>query len=377
MSRRIKLILAIRSLNIGGAERQFLELVKKIDTTRFDVSVLSMYPGTLDHEINSLPGIRFYQFEKKGRYDFSFIFKCIRFLRSERADAIYAFMLDMNVLMSICAKMAMVKTKIAWGIFGSEPDFSAYDPILKRTFQIQKALEGTADLIIADSTKGIEFLRKYHYKLRNGITIFSGTNTQRFKPDAGHRQQFREQHGLKGTDIAIGICSRLDPMKGYHVLAQAAHRLCTEFDHVHFFSVGYGIDSIKTECDAVLQEHAARFHWMGKQLQPETIMPGWDIYCSCSLYGEGFSNSIIEAMSSGLPVVATDVGDAVIQMKGVGKIVQPGDADALYEALKAYILSVDLEQQGERSREKVLRLYSSEVMTRNTEQAIIQLTQQN
>jgi len=47
----IKLLLAIRSLDIGGAERQFIELVKGIDKNRFDVTVCTMYPGELDDEV--------------------------------------------------------------------------------------------------------------------------------------------------------------------------------------------------------------------------------------------------------------------------------------------------------------------------------------
>ncbi|MRI83362.1 MAG: glycosyl transferase, partial [Nitratiruptor sp.] len=77
----IKLLLAIRSLDIGGAERQFIELVKGIDKNRFDVTVCTMYPGELDDEVKKIDGVKFVCLQKRGRYDLGFFWRYRRFLQ--------------------------------------------------------------------------------------------------------------------------------------------------------------------------------------------------------------------------------------------------------------------------------------------------------
>ncbi|WP_457749103.1 glycosyltransferase, partial [Sulfurimonas sp.] len=92
-----KLVLSIRSLDIGGAERQFIELVKGIDKERFSVHVCTMYPGVLDEEIKKLDDINFQCFKKRGRYDLGFLFHYKEFLRQLQPDIIYSWLGEMNL----------------------------------------------------------------------------------------------------------------------------------------------------------------------------------------------------------------------------------------------------------------------------------------
>jgi len=66
----MKLVLVIRSLDIGGAERQFIELVKHIDKEQLDVTVCTMYGGAQEDIVKNIPNITYYNLKKKGRYDF-------------------------------------------------------------------------------------------------------------------------------------------------------------------------------------------------------------------------------------------------------------------------------------------------------------------
>ena len=71
----IKLVLSIRSLDIGGAERQFIELVKNIDKNKFDVLVCTMYGGVQEDIIKNVPNIKYVNLKKNGRYDFVSFYK--------------------------------------------------------------------------------------------------------------------------------------------------------------------------------------------------------------------------------------------------------------------------------------------------------------
>lgn len=368
-----KVMLAVRALNIGGAERQFLELVKKIDHDGFDVVVVTLREGTLDAEIAGLPRVRHVSLQKRGRWDLLVLWRYARLIRSERPDVVYSFMFDMNVFSAVAVRLARSGTRLVWGIFGSEPDFSQGPRFLRSLFVLKRWLEGAADVITSDSVRGFEFLRKYGFALRNPQVVFSGTDSTRFAPNAEARAAFRREFQLADGDIAVGIASRLVHMKGYPVLAQAARDLVAEFPTLRFFAIGYGDDRVREESTAILGEHAARFTWLGKVQRPEVVLAGWDIYCSSSLYGEGFSNSIIEAMSCSLPVVATDVGDAAIQVGPTGVIVPPGDAGALRAALRTMILDPRRAELGRAARQRVLENFSAERMVRSTEDILRQL----
>ena len=62
----IKLLLSIRSLDVGGAERQFIELIKNIDKSKFDITVCTMYGGVQEDVIKSIPNIKYYNLQKTG-----------------------------------------------------------------------------------------------------------------------------------------------------------------------------------------------------------------------------------------------------------------------------------------------------------------------
>jgi glycosyltransferase involved in cell wall biosynthesis len=204
------------------------------------------------------------------------------------------------------------------------------------------------------------------YRLKEWEVIYSGTNIYRFKRNESDRISFRQKFGLSNDSIAIGICSRLDPMKGYYTFAEAAKNIMDQFKNVYFFSIGYGDDTIRENSIKILGENADRFIWLGKISQPEKCLSGWDIYCSSSLYGEGFSNSIIEAMSCSLPVVATKVGEAEHQVGISELVIEPGNARTLEKTLISLIVNDKINELGVKLRTRVEENFSSILMAKKT-----------
>jgi glycosyltransferase involved in cell wall biosynthesis len=370
MKNRVKLVLAIRALNIGGAERQFLELAKKIDRDKFEVLIITLYKGDLDTEISKYLS---FNANKSGRWDFNSLLTMRQRIRAFNPDAIYTFMPDMNITLAILKLIGLGKCKLIWGQFGSEPDFSAYGKIRKRVYEAQQKLEFLSDALISDGSRGIDFLKKFKHKLNLSTVIVSGTDVMRFDRNDSNRMGFRQEYNLGDADIAVGISSRLDPMKGYHVLARAAKRVLGKYQNVTFFSIGYGDDAIREAAKKHLAEFSDRFIWLGKQTEPEAIMSGWDMYCSSSLYGEGFSNSIIEAMACSLPIIATDVGDAATQVDEIGVLLKSGDDIALFNALDYWISSGKYKEIGKASRQRALEHFSSRLMAKRTEDFILKV----
>lgn len=361
--KKYKVVLAIRSLEIGGAERQFIELVKNLDLSNFELCIISNYKGSLDNEISDFNHILMY---KKGLWDMKYFFRLILFIKKFKPDIVYCFMPDMNITMSIAKIIGIFKFKLIWGQFGSEPDFKDYSSMMKKIYQIQKRIEFTVNGVLSDGTQGLEFYKKMGYRLKEWEVIYSGTDINRFKRNENDRIAFRQKFGLSSDSIAIGICSRLDPMKGYYTFAEAANNIMRQFQNVYFFSIGYGDDSIKENCIKILGYNANKFIWLGKISQPEKYLSGWDIYCSTSLYGEGFSNSIIEAMSCSLPVVATKVGEAEHQVGISELVIEPGNARILEKTLISLIVNDKIKELGIQSRIRVEENFSSKLMVKKT-----------
>jgi len=159
-------------------------------------------------------------------------------------------------------------------------------------------------------------------------------------------------------------------MKGYIVFVKAIKKLLEKFDNIKVFAVGGGDEKIKKECENILGKfNNDRFIWLGNQTNVENIYNGFDIVSSSS-FGEGFSNSIAEAMSCEVPCVVTDVGDSKIIVGDIGIIVKPNDVNALYQGLEKMINS-DYKKLGVLSRKRVVENFSIDKMVQKTERELI------
>ncbi len=365
--KKIRLILAIRTLDIGGAERQFIELCKNIGDN-FELLIITNRIGQLDAE---LQGLNHFIVGKKGRLDFGYYLRLFRKTWKFKPDIAYTFMPDMNInlsLVKIFSRLSLRSFILVWGQFGSEVDFSAYSTMKRRIYRIQKFLEKTADFILSDGHKAFDLYTRLGFNLAGKWNvIYSGTNTNRFHRSLDSRRVFRENYSIADSDIVIGINSRLDPMKGYAILAEAAKIILSKHHNVFFFSIGYGDDLIREKCSEILSpSFSDRFIFLGKVIAPEKVLSGWDIYCSASLYGEGFSNSIIEAMSCELPVIGTYVGEAELQVGACGNVVNPGNVKELVNAFDEIIENYNFKELGIMARKRVEDNFSSEIMASKT-----------
>ncbi len=364
----MKLVLAIRSLDIGGAERQFIELVKNIDKNKFDVTVCTMYGGVQESVIKDMLHVEYIHLHKKGRYDFySFFTLYKKVLRDVEPDVIYSFLGEMN-LFSLWAKPK--KTKVIWGFRASNMDLKRYGKVPQMMFWLQKRLSSRVDAIIANSQASITFHQEHHFCMDRSVVIRNGIDTKRFQRDDKKRELFRGKYDLKKDDIGIGIVARIDYIKGYLVFSKATKKILDRYESVKIFAVGDGDKEIKKECQDILGDYDdTRFVWLGTQNSVEDIYSGLDITSSSS-FSEGFSNSIAEAMSCECAVVVSDVGDSALMVECVGVVVKPRDEDSLYDGLVKMIES-DYVVCGNKSRVKVVENYSIKKMVDSTQRELI------
>ena len=170
--------------------------------------------------------------------------------------------------------------------------------------------------------------------------IYNGVDTERFRP-AGERARIEGCPFGEPEDFVIGWVGRMDPVKGLSTLlaafARAVQRLPSAATHLRLALVGDGPERAKVE--ALVAEHklGERVWFAGERADVAELMRGFDCFALPSL-GEGISNTILEAMASRLPVVASRVGGnaELIESGMTGRLVPACDPEALAEALLAY-----------------------------------------
>ena len=136
--------------------------------------------------------------------------------------------------------------------------------------------------------------------------IANGVDLKTFSPSA-RKIDIRMHFGLPPTRFIIGNIARLDPVKNHEVILRALSRFKIRAERPYFLLVGEGeyrpvLERVIRQLD--LEEDV---RLMGYSNRIADLLNCMDVYVQSSLY-EGFSNTILEAMACGLPIVATDVG---------------------------------------------------------------------
>jgi glycosyltransferase involved in cell wall biosynthesis len=149
----------------------------------------------------------------------------------------------------------------------------------------------------------------------------------------------RAELELSPTTIIIGKIARYHAMKDHANFLQAAAYLLQFYPGVHFLLAGEKVERTNVTLMRLIKELNldARMHLLGNRNDIHRIIPGLDIVTSASSYGEGFPNVIGEAMASGVPCVATDVGDSALIIGKLGQVVPPRQPESLAEAWRSLI----------------------------------------
>lgn len=356
----MRVFLLTRALDVGGAERQLVLLAKGLHSRGHVVEVGVFYAGgALTAELEE-GGIEIVDLRKSGRWDVvPFLRRVIRELRRRRPDIVYGFLGSGNVI-ATAARSFIPKTCLVWSVRASNMDLGRYDWLARLWYKVECGLSRFADLIIANSSAGADFAIRNGFPSDKLVVVHNGIDTARFRPDASLRAAQRKAFGLSDDQIAIGMLARLDPMKGHEVFLQAARAVATERSDIRFFCIGEGPELSRLKQiakDLGLTDWVA---FTGSQ-DPVSALNGLDIACSCSLFGEGFSNAIAEAMACGLPCVVTDVGDSGMIVGQLGSVVPPGSAAALASSIEQAIA-----RHGEHDqrvpRERVVGTFSVDAM---------------
>jgi glycosyltransferase involved in cell wall biosynthesis len=327
----IKIVFLVRALTAGGAERQLVALAIALHERGIPVVVIVFYPsGCFEKDLRER-GVPLVSLDKKGRWDIPvFLFRLLLALRRQKADVIHGYLAVENVLLALL-KPFLGRARIVWGVRGSLMDMAQYDWLARSFYRVEAKLSGAVDLIIANSTTGANDAIERGFPKGRTIIIPNGIDTARFAPDVKARRRLRNEWRIGESEILIGRVGRLDPMKDYPTFLKGAQLIARGRPNVRFVCVGEGrleyTQRLKSLCEEYQVAHLVI--WAGVRADMAEVYSALDLFCSSSAFGEGFPNTIAEAMTCGLSCVVTDVGDSAAIVGSLGIVVPPGDPEAL------------------------------------------------
>ena len=307
----ISVCLLISSLEFGGAERQVVEMIRSFDRQKVKPIVCSL--SSQVPLARFLPGNRedLSIVQKRGKYDFTTVFRVARLLRQHQIDVVHAFLFDAEIVARLAAPMAGVSV-----VIGSERNTDYTRPRL-HTIAL-KSTQRMFDVIVANSTSGKNFnMRTLGLADSRIEVVHNGVDVDRFCPDRGPGLAFRERLGIGPRTPLIGMVGSYKRQKGQDVFLRMAARVRQEIPGAHFLLVGEPVrDDLEetTRFQNEVQQLAAALRlsdccrFLGNQQDMKAVYNACDVTALLSRR-EGTPNVVLESMACGVPVIAADVAD--------------------------------------------------------------------
>ena len=367
---KINILYVITKLELGGAQKQLLSLICRLDKDRYRLFLFTAKKGQLFEDALSIKGLKiepslFLERPLNFIKDLLAFIELYFFIRKNNIDIVHTHSSKAGILGRLAAKLARVRIVIhtvhGWSFNDFQPAFTKIIFIM-----LERLCAGLSDKIIVVSGCDLKS------GLANGIglpgkyaLINYGIDYQDFRPA---NKGIREELGIASDELVVGSIACLKPQKSPLDFIRIASLVNQACPGTKFILAGDGILRRKTE--AAISK---------LKLEKQVILLGWrrdiakflhsiDIFVLTSLW-EGMPISLLEAMAAGLPAVVTDTGGVreIISNGDTGFLVEPHNISVMAE--KTIALLKDSKQReliGERGRDSLGADFAVEKMAATT-----------
>ncbi len=356
-----RILHVITQLNVGGAEVQLLNLCRMLPPERFHCAVVSLRAdGTLVPRFEEI-GCPIFELDRRDHGGpVGQLRKLAELMRDWRPDLIQTWLLKANHVGRLAAVMAARHPVVA-GFRDMGFGAGLGDTILDRLLAPATAmtLHNSAGGRRAHLARLDEDGVARHKLLPNGI------DAERFRPDPIARAELRAELGLPAEARVVIMVARLQAIKNPELFIAVAREVRRRHPDTQFWLVGGGPRRELLDVDLAARPDPGI--WLsGEREDIPRLLAAADLALLTSR-SEGLSNTLLEAMACGLPVLATDVGgNGELVADGVNGFLLPEPAvepiaERVVQVLENHDLALEM---GQRGRARLEEFYSMSGLAR-------------
>lgn len=355
----------------AGTEKQLLALINEIDRTRFEPFLVCLYMSDWMNRQNFTFPVRSFSLTSKLTPGYYINFWRLRnFLKKEKFDILQTFFKESNIVGTIAGRLAGIPAIIA-SRRNIGYELKSWHRALFRLLRHWTNYYLANSRAVADWTEEVEKADSDRIKI-----IYNGLNLERFRGEKTElRQQKRRDWKIEDKELLIGAVANLRPVKNIELFIETAGKLRKEFNHLKFVVVGEGPQR-ENYLRMIKDKHLKSvFLLPGQSDNIPDCLAAFDMAIMTSR-SESFSNSLIEYMVAGLPIVVSHVGgnSEAISHNHNGLLFELSEKDGLEKNLRKLINDPQLAYKlGKTAREEAWRKYSHERCLRETEKFYVEI----
>jgi glycosyltransferase involved in cell wall biosynthesis len=292
----------IDSWGAGGAETVFADLATGLDPARVHSLAAVPRPTGWLHDELVRRGVEPAILPSGGAFDLRHLARVVALIRRERVDLVQAHTFGTTVYAGTAGFLCRVPVVATFHGF---VDLARDDA--RRAIKLRALAAGTRRVVCVSQSLRRALLEESPLRPEEVAVIFNGVDVTRFRP--GRNEAIRRELGVADDELLIGAVGNVRRPKGYEILLEAAALLAREGIRCRIVVAGIARGPLFAELE---ERHAAlglgsMVRFIGFRDDVDDFYRALDIYLLTS-HSEGFSLSTVQALASGLPVVATRCG---------------------------------------------------------------------
>ena len=343
-----KIVHIITGLERGGAERFLYNLISSNFNGKINNIVISLMSEGYYGKLLKKDKIQVFNLNmSRGSINIFAIKKLHKILKSQKPDIIQGWMYHGNLAALLGIAIINRKVKLSWTIRLSLEILDRMKLSTRVAIKLGSLFSRIPDLIIYNSVRSQNQHRNIGYFANKDFFVPNGFDTEKWKPNNNLKLTLKKSFGISKTSKIIGYVGRGDDQKDLPTLFKAFDIICKKYKNIFLVAIGRNLKKYSTNNKNVI--------FLDQRSDIEDLMKSFDLFCLSSK-AEGFPNVIGEAMSTGVPCITTDVGDAKDIVANTGWIAPPSNpkslANCLSNALK--ISQPQLKNYGKIARKKII-----------------------
>lgn len=357
-----KILNVINDLDYGGAEKILSKIVNK--NLNYDTYIISLNNNVpmIDNELYRYRHkIFILRFDNKLSLPYN-IFKILKIIKKINPDIIVCWMYA-SCIISIFFRMVIKKTVIIWNIRQSLNDLGAIKMISRIVIKATCFFSSYPDITIFNSKKALLQHSRFGFDQHKSFYLPNGVDIIDDKITKFNNDDLKIKLNLKKDYKIVGLIGNYKPWKDHKMMLKCINQILKVDKKIYFLLIGRDVDEsnnkIINDTNFIKNHNNIKLLGFIEHKHILNYINLFDIYCSTST-NEGFSNTLLEALSLNKICICSNVGDAEEILAPLKTLYDSGD----YNKLSSLLLSAldnldDYKQTFEKESDKIINQFST------------------